>query len=119
MATRRAATIVCAVERRQQRHGGNHTGSTNRSGTRGDTAWIALTWRSTDMEVTDFRVTAHRHIRVSGSPTPKNSGDHTSLNSDATPANGEIDFRSLYITAPYDEVKTTLNLTASWTFEGE
>jgi hypothetical protein len=87
--------------------------------TQGDSAWIAISWRARDMEVTDFRVTATSKGKGVGIAYPENTGDHTSLSIDSALAVGEIDFTALYITAPYDERHTTLDLAASWTHDGK
>lgn len=85
----------------------------------GSAGWVQISWQADRAEVTDFRVTATAKTAGVGVAYPTNTGTYTSLMDDATLSDGEIDFTSLYITAPYDVGNVLLKLSATWVEDGK
>jgi len=80
----------------------------------GNAAWIVLNWAATRGDAWNFRLTA---TATSGATVgyPENTVDHSSLMSNDTLSNGEVDFTALYIDVPASAVgPVDLDLTVSY-----
>jgi len=84
----------------------------------GDTAWVAISWKASKADATDFRIVAKTETAGVAISYPENTGSYSSLMDNDTLSAGEIDFTSLKISVPYGIKKVNLTVNATW-IDGE
>ncbi len=81
----------------------------------GGQAWVALNWRGSGADASDFRVTATtKAAGVEISYPETMGGAYSSLMDDNVLSADDIDFTALHLSVPYGTKKFTMAVTASW-----
>lgn len=82
----------------------------------GGQGWVALNWRGSGADASDFRVTATTKVAGVEISYPETTGGaYSSLMDDDVLSVDDIDFTALHLSVPYGTKKFTMAVTASWT----